>query len=78
MVEDHVTRETLLDFEIELVDGSTIRTVGDVELYLRKLKKPLGHRGPNVRQRDARARLSQGSDDVFSNGVGSRRAASAI
>ncbi len=37
MVEDHVTRETPLAFEIEMLDGSTIKTVGDVELYLRQL-----------------------------------------
>ena len=37
MVEVHLTRETALDFEIELVDASTIKTVGDIELYLRKL-----------------------------------------
>jgi hypothetical protein len=37
MIEDHVTRHTQLPFEIEFVDGSTIKTVGDVETYLRKL-----------------------------------------
>ncbi|MBR1154608.1 hypothetical protein [Bradyrhizobium sp. JYMT SZCCT0428] len=37
MIDDHVTRETPLGFEIELVDGSTIGTVGDVEHYLRNL-----------------------------------------
>jgi hypothetical protein len=31
MIEDHVTRHTQLPFEIEFVDGSTIKTVGDVE-----------------------------------------------
>jgi len=39
MVDDHVTRETPLSFEIELVDGSRIKTVGDVELYLRQLSE---------------------------------------
>ena len=37
MTQDHVTRETPLSFAIELIDGSTIKTVGDVELYLRQL-----------------------------------------
>jgi hypothetical protein len=37
MVGDHVTRETPLSFEIELLDGSTLKTVGDVEIYLRQL-----------------------------------------
>ena len=37
MINDHVTRETPLDFEIELLDGATIKTVGDVETYLRHL-----------------------------------------
>ena len=37
MVEEHVTRQTPLAFEIELVDGSTIKTVGDIETYLRHL-----------------------------------------
>ena len=37
MNDDHVTRQTPLAFEVELVDGSKIKTVGDIELYLRQL-----------------------------------------
>ena len=37
MIVDHLTRETPLPFEIELVDGSHIQTMGDVETYLRNL-----------------------------------------
>lgn len=37
MIDHHVTRETPLSFEIELIDGSTVNTVGDVEAYLRNL-----------------------------------------
>jgi len=41
-------------------------------------KKPLGHRRPDVRQRDARARVSQGRDDVVSDRTGAWKATSAI
>ena len=34
---DHLTRDTRLPFEIELVDGQSIKTVGDYEAYLRSL-----------------------------------------
>ena len=37
MMEDYLTRETQLPFEIELIEGSKIKTVGDVEGYLRNL-----------------------------------------
>ena len=37
MIESLLSRETPLTFEIDLVDGSAIRTVGDVEAYLRNL-----------------------------------------
>jgi hypothetical protein len=37
MIENHVTRATSLPFEIEMLDGSKITTVGDVEAYLRQL-----------------------------------------
>jgi hypothetical protein len=38
MIEEPLTRETPLPFEIDLVDGSKVKTVGDVETYLRNLK----------------------------------------
>lgn len=34
---DYLTRETPLPFELELTDGSKIKTIGDVETYLRNL-----------------------------------------
>ena len=37
MIVDYLTRETPLNIEIELVDGSTIKTVGDAETYFRNL-----------------------------------------
>jgi hypothetical protein len=37
MIDDHVTRETPLPFEIELIDGSKIKAMGDVEACLRNL-----------------------------------------
>jgi hypothetical protein len=37
MIEENLTRETPLPFEIDLVDGSKIKTIGDVETYLRNL-----------------------------------------
>lgn len=37
MINDHPTRKTPLPFEIELIDGSKIKTMGDVETYLRGL-----------------------------------------
>ena len=37
MIDDHLTRETPLPFEIELVDGLKIKTMGDVEAYLHSL-----------------------------------------
>jgi hypothetical protein len=37
MSDDYVTRATLLPFEIEMVDGSKFKNVGDVEVYLRQL-----------------------------------------
>jgi len=36
-MEDRLDRATPLPFEIELVDGSWIKTVGDFEAYLRSL-----------------------------------------
>lgn len=36
-MEEHLVREASLPFEIELVDGSAIRTVGEAEAYLRNL-----------------------------------------
>jgi hypothetical protein len=54
MVQDHVTRYTPLPFEIELTNGSTVTTVGDIETYLRHLTSTVtGHRGADVRQRHA-------------------------
>ena len=40
MIADFLTRETSLPFEVELIDGSKIKTVGDVEKYLRNLNNP--------------------------------------
>ena len=37
MLKTQLPREAALPFELELVDGKTIRTVGDVERYLRAL-----------------------------------------
>jgi hypothetical protein len=34
MVQAHVTRLTPLPFEMELVDGTTVATIGDVEKYM--------------------------------------------
>jgi hypothetical protein len=36
-MEDRLERATPLPFEIELVDGQSIKTVGDYEAYLRSL-----------------------------------------
>ncbi len=33
----HVTQETPISFDIDLADGSKIRTVGDIEAYLTNL-----------------------------------------
>jgi len=37
-MEERLSRDAPLPFDIELVDGSAIKTVGDVERYLRNLK----------------------------------------